>query len=168
MQQFKTGVKLMTLFALWNLLMTVVDLLMTLVALCSLLMRVVDLLMTLVAPLETTNNRECTSVNPFDFDTVSLISSEESKTVFDTTNLEEYIYQLITESAVVPLDSTMRTFVIQAILLSDFTLKVNLSACMCLHVCVCVCMHVCVCGHVHVHINADIIVLNFVYQAIGS
>ena len=145
MQQFKREVKLMTLFALWNLLMTVVDLLMTLVALWSLLMTVVDLLMTLVDPLETANNRECTSVNPFDsdtdFDTDSLISSEASKTVFDTTNLEEYIYQIITESAVVLLDSTMRTFVIQDILLSDFTLKVNLSACMC----VCACMRECVC-----------------------
>ena len=68
-------------------------------------------------PLETTNNRGCTSVNPFhsdtDFDTDSLIFSEASKTVFDTTDLEAYIYQLITESAVVPL-------------VSDFTLKVNL------------------------------------------
>ena len=148
MQQFKTEVKLMTLLALWNLSMTVVDLLMRLVALWSLLMTVVDMLMTFVAPLETSNNRGCISVNPFDsdtdFDTDSLISSEASKTVFDTTDLEAYIYQLITESAVVPLDSTMRTFVIQDILLSDFTLKVNLSACMCLHVCVCVCMCMCI------------------------
>ena len=82
MQQFKTEVKLMTLLVLWNLSMTVVDLLMTLVTLWSLLMRVVDMLLTLVATLETVNS---TSVNPFhsdtDFVTDSLISSKASKTV---------------------------------------------------------------------------------------
>ena len=67
-----------------------------------------------------------------------------------------------------PLDSAIRRFVIQDILLSDFTHKVNLSACMCLHVCVCVCVHACVRVCVHVHINADIIMLNFVCQTTGS
>ena len=49
---------------------------------------------------------------------------EEDNTVCESTSLEAYIYQIIAESAMVPLDSTLRRFVIQDISIQDLTLKV--------------------------------------------
>ena len=50
---------------------------------------------------------------------------EEDNTVCESTSLEAYIYQIIAESAMVPLDSTLRRFVIQDISIQDLTLKVT-------------------------------------------